>query len=112
MLQCPKCESARVHRSRTRSAWERWRREITGKSPFRCQRCGWRGWKADLGPLFTREEIEAANRALTGNGPDEEIPMPPRREPRPDPDLTTRDARRPPVEIDITALDERFSKSS
>ncbi len=64
MLNCPKCGSTKVYRSHTRSAWERWRREITAKCPLRCHRCGWRGWKPDPGPHFSREEIEAANRAL------------------------------------------------
>ncbi len=46
---CPKCQSRRIHRSRTRSAFERFRRTITGKRPFRCSECGWRGWAADIG---------------------------------------------------------------
>lgn len=79
MLTCPKCGSTKVYRSKTRSAFERWRREITGKAPFRCHRCAWRGWRADVGPYFSREEIEAANRALTRPGLDPgtlEVPGP------------------------------------
>jgi hypothetical protein len=44
-----------LRRSPTRSRWERWRKEITGKRPYRCRMCRWRGWKpigigeADLG---------------------------------------------------------------
>jgi hypothetical protein len=49
---CPKCNSQDVRRSQTRSRWERWRKEITGKSPYRCRRCSWRGWlTADLSEL-------------------------------------------------------------
>ncbi len=49
MEKCPKCQSMRVHRSRTRSAFERFRRNFTGKAPFRCPACGWRGWGFDFG---------------------------------------------------------------
>jgi len=48
MLQCPKCGSADTHRSRPKSAWETWRKHITDKCPYRCGKCGWRGWT--LGP--------------------------------------------------------------
>jgi hypothetical protein len=42
--QCPKCHSKNLRRSRTRSRWERWRKEITSKRPYRCRACQWRGW--------------------------------------------------------------------
>jgi hypothetical protein len=42
---CPNCQSTRLRRSATRSRWERWRKEITGKRPYRCCECNWRGWK-------------------------------------------------------------------
>ena len=44
MFHCPKCHSENVRRSRTRSRWERWRKEITSKRPYRCRACNWRGW--------------------------------------------------------------------
>jgi hypothetical protein len=44
---CRNCKSDRVHRSRTRGRWERWRKQITGKVAFRCPDCGWRGWTTD-----------------------------------------------------------------
>jgi hypothetical protein len=47
MPTCPKCKSDRAHRSRSRSRWERWRKQITGKMAFRCPDCGWRGWAFD-----------------------------------------------------------------
>lgn len=50
MHKCPKCQSDKIHASRTRSKWESWRKEITHKRPFRCDACGWRGWAYDLPP--------------------------------------------------------------
>lgn len=44
MSQCPKCHSKNLRRSRTRNRWERWRKEITSKRPYRCRACQWRGW--------------------------------------------------------------------
>ncbi|MFB3855560.1 MAG: hypothetical protein ACE148_17310 [Vicinamibacterales bacterium] len=41
---CPECGAAHVHRSHTRTRTERLRRRVTGKTPFRCMHCGWRGW--------------------------------------------------------------------
>jgi len=41
---CRKCKSGQVHRSRSRGWWEKWRKEITGKRPYRCSQCKWRGW--------------------------------------------------------------------
>ena len=46
MSHCPSCQSDNIRRSRTRSRWERWRKEITGKRPYRCRACNWRGWLA------------------------------------------------------------------
>lgn len=45
MPHCPKCYSTSLRRSPTRNRWERWRKEITGKRPYRCRACQWRGWK-------------------------------------------------------------------
>jgi len=44
MDTCPACGSHRVFRSRTRTRFERLRRELTSKRPYRCHACGWRGW--------------------------------------------------------------------
>ncbi|MGE3958365.1 MAG: hypothetical protein AB7H96_16755 [Vicinamibacterales bacterium] len=43
-LQCPRCASRDVHRSRTR-VWERPIRFLTPLLPFRCYACRWRGWR-------------------------------------------------------------------
>ena len=46
MPHCPNCHSTNLRRSATRNRWERWRKEITGKRPYRCRACQWRGWKS------------------------------------------------------------------
>ena len=52
MHMCPKCASEDIHRSHTRSTWEAWRKAITGKRPYRCLACDWRGWGPDFGARF------------------------------------------------------------
>ena len=47
---CPKCAKS-LHRSRTRSRWETFRRLLTGKRPYRCHGCNWRGWRHDMDPV-------------------------------------------------------------
>jgi hypothetical protein len=47
MDTCPVCGSHRVFRSRTRTRFERLRRELTSKRPYRCHACNWRGWAPD-----------------------------------------------------------------
>ncbi len=69
MQQCPVCKSDDIQRSRSRSRWERWRKEITEKRPFRCQGCGWRGWGFDTGPKVGEIERQLAAR--------EQAPAPP-----------------------------------
>lgn len=59
MSLCPKCKSGNIRRSRTRSRWERWRKEITGRRPFRCRACNWRGWL----PVGVADAIEAREQA-------------------------------------------------
>ncbi len=44
MHQCPRCRSQEIHRSRTRSIWEGFRKELTGRRLYRCRACGCRGW--------------------------------------------------------------------
>jgi len=69
MDSCPKCQSRDVHRSRARTTWEHWRKDLTGKRPFRCRACQWRGWGIDPGPTFSAEEIECAARAIAPEPP-------------------------------------------
>ena len=47
MTTCPACGSKRVFRSKTRTAFERFRRQFTMKRPYRCHACNWRGWAPD-----------------------------------------------------------------
>jgi hypothetical protein len=69
MHHCPSCKSDRIHSSRTRSRWETWRKEITGKRAYRCHQCGWRGWGADSGPRFSAEQLDSASRAMAPDPP-------------------------------------------
>jgi predicted RNA-binding Zn-ribbon protein involved in translation (DUF1610 family) len=62
MTVCPACGSNRVFRSKTRSAFERFRRQFTMKRPYRCHACGWRGWAADGAQVASSEDmIDAAS---------------------------------------------------
>jgi predicted RNA-binding Zn-ribbon protein involved in translation (DUF1610 family) len=63
MHQCPKCGSAHIHRSRAKSKWETLRKAVTGKRPYRCRACGWRGWGVDDGPRLNDPQSEFASRA-------------------------------------------------
>ena len=47
MTVCPACGSNRVFRSKSRNAFERFRRQFTVKRPYRCHACAWRGWGPD-----------------------------------------------------------------
>ena len=69
MEACRKCNSKDIHRSRAKSKWEHWRKNVTGKRTFRCRACGWRGWGYDSGPVFSDAEREAAERALAPEPP-------------------------------------------
>ena len=69
MQKCPKCGSDNIHRSRAKTTWENWRKETTGKRPYRCHACSWRGWGVDLGPRFTALEKEIAERAMAPEPP-------------------------------------------
>jgi len=45
---CPSCGSRDVHRSKTRTLYERLRKAHTLSRTFRCRHCGWRGWLLPL----------------------------------------------------------------
>ena len=61
MHHCPKCKSNDIHRSRAKSKWEGWRKKITGRRPFRCRACGWRGWGVDFGQTFGERNLKDAD---------------------------------------------------
>ena len=92
MEKCPRCDSGRIRHSRAKSLWERLRKEVTRKRPYRCPDCDWRGWRVDAGPTFTPEERRAAARALA--------PEPPNLKGTP---LARDEARQ--MEMDLEALD-------
>jgi len=52
-----------MHHSRTRSRLARTRRHITGRVPYRCHSCNWRGWHEDITP--DAQQIREVHRALT-----------------------------------------------
>ena len=45
---CPNCGKGMLFRSRHRGKFELVRKNITGKRPYRCHGCGWRGWLKKL----------------------------------------------------------------
>jgi predicted RNA-binding Zn-ribbon protein involved in translation (DUF1610 family) len=49
---CPKCGSERVHPSRLISRGDQLRRRLTGRIPYRCHACGWRGWDRPIGDFI------------------------------------------------------------
>ena len=57
------------HRSRAKPHWESWRKELTGKRPYRCRACGWRGRGADVGPRFGDSAVELATRTIAPEPP-------------------------------------------
>ena len=67
MQHCPSCRSERDYTSRARSRWESWRKARTGKRPYRCRACDWRGWAQDSGPHFSADQIASAARAVAAD---------------------------------------------
>jgi hypothetical protein len=42
---------------------------MTGKRPYRCKGCAWRGWGVDSGPKFHGHDVEIAAQALAPEPP-------------------------------------------
>jgi len=75
METCPSCGSPRIRPSKSRSRWERLRRQFSTKRIYRCQACQWRGWGTEMLDQHASEEgrvrsaapppdIDAIDRAL------------------------------------------------
>jgi hypothetical protein len=62
VLNCPKCGSPRIHRSRSRTFWERFRKNFTRDRLHRCHGCGWRGWGPVTSESSQPKEQAAASR--------------------------------------------------
>jgi hypothetical protein len=58
---CPKCGSQRVRLSRLRSIFERLRRAVTEKQPYRCHGCNYRAWYAIQLPHAAKPDREPAD---------------------------------------------------
>src|SRR6266404_6326038 len=69
MLHCPKCSSQDIRYSRPRWAWEAWRKQITATSPYRCGKCGWRGWGPDPNARFDDAQCASAECAMPTTSP-------------------------------------------
>ena len=41
---CPKCGDPSLHRSHTTKISERLKKFLSGRLPYRCHKCQWRGW--------------------------------------------------------------------
>jgi predicted RNA-binding Zn-ribbon protein involved in translation (DUF1610 family) len=92
MQTCPSCKSAEIHRSRTRTKFDKWRKAITGRRPYRCHACGWRGWGIDVGPKFGEQALDIAARALAPDPPNLKGTVLGRDESRPEIDLEQLDS--------------------
>jgi predicted RNA-binding Zn-ribbon protein involved in translation (DUF1610 family) len=61
--KCPKCGSHRIYPSRQKTLFERLRRAITDRQPYRCHSCNYRGWHDIVVPRPTadkHDELKAA----------------------------------------------------
>lgn len=62
-LACPNCGHHDVHHSRFRGWTERLRFNLTGRLPFRCHQCDWRGWRHDV--ARSSDSVREVHRQLT-----------------------------------------------
>ena len=70
MDRCINCGSHMIYPSKTRSKWEKLRKQYTSKRPFRCHCCEWRGWGIELGPKFVSDDLALASQVLAPKAPD------------------------------------------
>jgi predicted RNA-binding Zn-ribbon protein involved in translation (DUF1610 family) len=64
-LPCPRCGSHDIHHSRYRTWFERARWRVTGRVPYRCHDCEWRGWRSDAAVRVSGESLRRIHRDLT-----------------------------------------------
>jgi predicted nucleic-acid-binding Zn-ribbon protein len=46
MIPCPKCTEYSFHKSHTKNLYEKTRKKLFRQQPYRCHKCGHRGWVA------------------------------------------------------------------
>jgi hypothetical protein len=70
VLNCPKCGSPRVYRSRSRTFLERFRKNFTRARMHRCHACDWRGWgRVTTYVVGAKDQPEAPQRPAAGPEP-------------------------------------------
>jgi hypothetical protein len=70
MERCVNCGSQMIYPSKTRTRWEKLRKQVTAKRPFRCHCCEWRGWGIELGPKYGSDDIALASQLFSPQSPD------------------------------------------
>ena len=45
-IPCPKCNEYSFHKSHTKTFYEKARKKLIQQQPYRCHKCGYRGWVA------------------------------------------------------------------
>ncbi len=83
---CPKCNAPALHRSHAQTRFEQKRKHVTGKRPFRCHVCGWRGWFEELELRFP----SSAKKPLPPEVAGRDVPIP---------DFVLDDAHRPQPKV-------------
>ncbi len=100
MQICPKCQSKEIYRSRVRTNWEAWRKQVTNKRLYRCHICGWRGWG-----IVTRPRHDEADGTMAETAAAALTPEPPNLHWT---ELAWSDA---PQDVDLDVLDSRVTVS-
>jgi len=59
MIPCPKCGEYVFHKSHTKNAYEKIKKRLLRRQPYRCHKCGYRGWVARsvIKPKITLKQI-------------------------------------------------------
>jgi hypothetical protein len=62
---CPGCGAHDLHHSRLSGRLERIRWRLTGRVPYRCHSCQWRGWRRGDSTRSSAEALRRIHRDLT-----------------------------------------------